>query len=229
MSSSSFFVVSRGLWQRNYWQDQEVFCCAEHQTGSSKKELNKQASCFSKHWLWSSFLTFPASQCRLHWGPASELAGTETLFHFWFPAHTPCVHHYTEQQLYWNNNMLFQRRQICEIYIWNGKVAEERSRWAKTEQADLFFFFFSTEKMAIETLLRLPVSSSILQLDVCAQTLTHTRSDTFTCNFNSDKRTEHDCDVFYNCFSENVLHLFPRWRTPHKRFFFQKKTINKSI
>lgn len=57
-------------------------------------------------------------------------------------------------------------------------------------------------------LLRLPKSSSILHLDVCAQTLTHTHSDAITCTFNSDQRTEHGRDVFYNCFSENVLHFF---------------------
>lgn len=75
------------------------------------------------------------------------------------------------------------------------------------EQGDLF----STKKKkkkAIEMLLRLPKSSSILHLDVCAQTLTHTHSDAITCTFNSDQRTEHGRDVFYNCFSENVLHFF---------------------
>lgn len=111
---------------------------------------------------------------------------------------------------------------------WEGGRGEEQMSQNGTGWS--FFFFFQYQKKWQSKCSFVARSSSILHLDVCAQTLTHTHSDAITCTFNSDKRTEHDCDVFYNCFSENVLHLFSRWRTPHKRIKKQKnKTMNKNI
>lgn len=47
----------------------------------------------------------PASQCRLLLRSCIRADWEQTLFHLWFPAQTPSVHHYTEQQLYINKNM----------------------------------------------------------------------------------------------------------------------------
>lgn len=91
----------------------------------------------------------------------------------------------------------------------------------------IFFFFFQYQKKWQSKCSFVAKSSSILHLDVCAQTLTHTHSDAITCTFNSDKRTEHDCDVFYNCFSENVLHFVFHGGEHRIKEFLKKKTINK--
>lgn len=220
MSSSSFMSCPRRSDRGADWPDQEAFCCAGHQTGCSKEaeQTGYLFFFFCKCWICSSVLTFPASQCRLHWGPLSEPTGSETLFHFWFPAQAPSVHHYTEQQLYINNNMSVpeEHKFVKPKYEMGGRRGRgaDEPKWNRA-----IFFFFQYQKKWQSKCSFVAKSSSILHLDVCAQTLTHTHSDAITCTFNSDKRTEHDCDVFYNCFSENVLHLFSRRRTPHKRIF----------
>ena len=81
------------------------------------------------------------------------------------------------------------------------------------EQGDLLFFFFSTKKRQSKCSF-VAESSSILHVDVCTQHSLHTHSDATTCTFNSDKRTERDRDVFYNCFSENVLHFVSAVENP---------------
>lgn len=105
MSSSSFMSCPRRS-DRGTTGWTRKFSAVLNIKQAETRRLNKQATCFCKCWICSSFLTSPASQCCLYWGPVSEPTGSKTLFHFWFPAQTPSLHHYTEQQLYINNNML---------------------------------------------------------------------------------------------------------------------------
>lgn len=214
MSSSSFMSCPRCS-DRGTTSWIRKFSAVLNIKQAAARRLNKQPTCFCKCWICSSFLTFLASQCRLYWGPVSEPTGSKTLFHLLFPAQTPSVHHYTEQQLYINNMLVPEEYKFVKPkYEMGGRQGRgaDQPQWNR-----VLFFFFSTKKRWQSKCSFVAKSSSILHLDVCAQTLTHTRSDAITCTFKSDKKTEHDCDVFYNCFSENVLHLFSQWRTPHKR------------
>lgn len=105
---------------------------------------------------------------------------------------------------------------------WEGGRGEEQMSQNGTGWS-FFFFFLQYQKKWQWKCSFVAKSSSILHLDVCAQTLTHTHSDAITCTFNSDKRTEHDCDVFYNCFSENVLHFVFHGGEHRIKEFFKKE------
>lgn len=168
---------------------------------SAARRLNKQAS--RGFFFFVPALTFPASQCRLY----QSRLGAKTLFHSLLPCSSP------PPTLL--RSPLHGAASVCGRFK-IGK-AGRRSRRDEIEQGDFFFFSQYPKKTNKKQKNKkqnrqtkcsfIAKSSSMLHLDVCTQTLTHTHSDTITCTFNSDKRTEDDCGVFYNCFSENVLHF----------------------
>ena len=215
MSSSSLCHVPDGLTEELLAGSGspllQVSRCAERQTGCSNKA--EQTDSLFLHMLiffCSSFfwLFFSASQCCLHWGPISEPTGSRPCsISGSLPKPPPSLFTTTEQQLYLNNNMSDpEKHKFNQTKEWNGREAGEEEQMSQNGTG--WSFSVPKKQKGNRNAPSLPESSSILHLDVCAQTLTHTHSDAITCTFNSDQRTEHGRDVFYNCFSENVLHLF---------------------
>lgn len=197
---------------------------------AAARRLNKQATCFCKGWICSSFLTFPASQRRLVLRPPyqSRLGARPCPISGSLPK-TLSVHHHTEQQLYINSYLL-----VPEVHkfiktkcgMGESQGGEEQMNPNGAGQTFCFFFFQYQRKKRQSKRSFADESSSILHLDVCAQTLTrtHTRThaDAITCTFNSDKRKEHDRDFSTTASLRMSFICLSRWRTPHKRIFLKE-------
>lgn len=202
MSSSSFMLCPRRSdrgtpgWSRK-------FSAVLNIKQAAARRLNKQASCFCKRWICSSFLTFlPASvvctevlyQSLLGARPCSISGSLPKPPLFTTTRSSNCIE--TIICRFQRSTNLFKLNMKWE----GGEGGADEPKWNRA------IFFFSTKKMAIEMLLRCQkVVPYYTLMYAHKHSLTH--SDAITCTFNSDTRTEHDCDVFYNCFSENVLHF----------------------
>lgn len=114
---------------------------------SAARRLNKQPFLFLQTLNLFQLSDFSCQPVSSAVKSCIRAAGSETLFHFCFPARAPSVHHYTEQQLYINNGMRVpeEHRFIQTKY----ETGEEQMSLNRTGQ----FFFFSTKKMAKEILL----------------------------------------------------------------------------
>lgn len=129
-------------------------------------------------------MTFPASQRRLVLRPPyqSRLGARPCSISGSLPK-TLSVHHHTEQQLYINSYLL-----VPEVHkfiktkcgMGESQGGEEQMNPNGAGQTFCFFFFQYQRKKRQSKRSFADESSSILHLDVCAQTLTRTHAHTQT-------------------------------------------------
>lgn len=152
MSSSSFFFFfllscpspsDRGTtgWIRK-------FSAVLNIKQAAARRLNKQATCFCKGWICSSFLTFPASQRRLVLRPPyqSRLGARPCSISGSLPK-TLSVHHHTEQQLYINSYLLVPEvHKFIKTKCGMGESQGGEEQMNPNGAGQTFcFFFFSTK------------------------------------------------------------------------------------
>lgn len=111
---------------------------------AAARRLNKQATCFCKRWICSSFFDFscqPASSCTE--GPVSEPTGSETLFHFWFPAQNPvCSPPHWAATIYKQLSVGSRGANLLKLSAKRERVrGDEQMNQNGTGQSFFFFFF----------------------------------------------------------------------------------------
>lgn len=219
--------MSQPVWQRNYWLDQEVFCCAEHQTGCSKKAEQTGYLFLQRLNLFQlfDFSCQPAPSCTE--APYQSRLGARPCSISGSLPKTLSVHHHTEQQLYINSYLLVpEEHKFIKTKCGMGESQGGEEQMNPNGAGQTFFFFQYQRKKRQSKRSFADESSSILHLDVCAQTLTRTHArthaDAITCTFNSDKRKEHDRDFSTTASLRMSFICLSRWRTPHKRIFLKE-------